>query len=215
MFLLPAFAQESEESDRLDEILEQCRELEREEKLAACDRAIELDETNYIAWFQRGIALSILGRYEEADTTYDKAKELLEMWRQEELGALTRSYNTAFYNLSANFARQDVVLSLYQQCYNQISSQFQEIQSLLQDEQRVQQLDEAIASGTLSGERLKQLQTIREQIRTLQRNPENLNRQRVQALATCKERADELMQNIDDDLRNKLESLEENSSEEL
>ena len=209
IFLLPAFSQNS---DRLDETLQQCQELEGEAKLAACDRAIELDENNYTAWFQRGRAFLNLRQAEAANRTFEKVEELLERsqqrFLQEVINNVEMPYRRRAYEIYANFARQRIEIGA-NQCYGQILSQFQQIQSLLQDETRIQQLDNAIASGSISGERLEQFQRIRAQINQLQQNPDRLDIQLNEAVMKCQERADEAIQRIDSNLPNTLDSLED------
>ncbi|WP_017306397.1 HpsJ family protein [Spirulina subsalsa] len=63
----------------------------------------------------------------------------------------------------------------------QIQSQFEQITQLLEDEQRIQELDQAIASGQVQGQQLEQLQTIRSQIQELRQNPDALQAQRESA----------------------------------
>ncbi|MBP0018275.1 MAG: HpsJ family protein [Cyanobacteria bacterium SBLK] len=73
----------------------------------------------------------------------------------------------------------------------QIQTQFDQINQLLADDARIQQLDRAIASGQVTGARLEQLQTIRNQIDTLKDNPAALEEQLEQANTQLQQRRKE------------------------
>ncbi len=70
----------------------------------------------------------------------------------------------------------------------QIESQSDQLSSLLQDEARITQLDQAIASGQFAGPQLEQLQTIRQQIDQLRADPSLLENQIEQARTELRER---------------------------
>jgi flagellar biosynthesis chaperone FliJ len=80
------------------------------------------------------------------------------------------------------------------QAEQQIQTQFDQINQLLTDDSRIAQLDAAIASGEVTGERLVQLQTIRSQIDQLQDNPAALEEQLDAANTQLQERRQEAEQ---------------------
>ncbi|MEM9537925.1 MAG: HpsJ family protein [Cyanobacteria bacterium P01_E01_bin.42] len=73
----------------------------------------------------------------------------------------------------------------------QIQTQFDQITQLLGDDARIAQLDQAIASGQVTGDRLQQLQTIRDQIDQLQDNPAALEQQLQEANTQLQQRRKE------------------------
>jgi F0F1-type ATP synthase membrane subunit b/b' len=76
----------------------------------------------------------------------------------------------------------------------QIQTQFDQINQLIGDEARIKQLDDAIASGQVTGPRLEQLQAIRSQIEQLKGDPAALNTQLEAAQTQLQERRQEAEQ---------------------
>ncbi|MBW4648457.1 MAG: HpsJ family protein [Kastovskya adunca ATA6-11-RM4] len=64
-----------------------------------------------------------------------------------------------------------------------IQTESQQINTLIQDNQRLSELDQAIASGQVQGEQLQRLQAIRQQIEAIKKDPQALNQQ-VEAAQT-------------------------------
>lgn len=58
------------EYDRFNFWVKQCIELKGKDALIACDRAIEINPDDYISWYGRFNALSVLAREEEANWSY-------------------------------------------------------------------------------------------------------------------------------------------------
>lgn len=67
------------------------------------------------------------------------------------------------------------------QAETQLEAQSQQIDALIQNPDRISELDRAIESGQVQGEQLARLQTIRQQLETFKQNPEALNQQLEQA----------------------------------
>lgn len=74
------------------------------------------------------------------------------------------------------------------QAETQLQGQFDQINQLIQDENRIKQLDDAIASGQVSGPQLEQLQNIRQQIDQIKSNPDALQQQVEEAQTQLEER---------------------------
>ncbi|MBE9125660.1 MULTISPECIES: HpsJ family protein [unclassified Coleofasciculus] len=70
-----------------------------------------------------------------------------------------------------------------EQAETQLEAQTQQIDVLLKDPQRLQELEQAIESGQVQGEQLARLQALREQLQTLKQDPEALT-QRVEQAQT-------------------------------
>ncbi|MEA5418160.1 HpsJ family protein [Spirulina sp. CCNP1310] len=77
------------------------------------------------------------------------------------------------------------------QAEEQIAGQLEQVTELLGDNNRIQELDAAIASGQVQGEQLQQLQTIRQQIEELKGNPEAIEEQANQARTQLQEQRKE------------------------
>ena len=63
------------------------------------------------------------------------------------------------------------------QVETQIASQSQQVSSLLQDEKKLTELDQAIKSGQVQGEQLARLQSLQDQLQRLKQDPKALNQQ--------------------------------------
>lgn len=69
------------------------------------------------------------------------------------------------------------------QAETQLQSQTQQIDALVKDNQRLTELERAIASGQVQGEQLARLQALRQQLQAFKQDPQSLNKQ-VEAAQT-------------------------------
>ncbi|NEO27345.1 MAG: hypothetical protein F6K03_10730 [Kamptonema sp. SIO4C4] len=96
-----------------------------------------------------------------------------------------------------NRARNQALQQIEQQvtqAESEIQSQFEQVNQLLQDNTRLEQLNQAIESGEVQGAQLEQLRTIRENITQLQGNPQALAERREEAQTQLAERRQEAEQ---------------------
>ncbi|HBB35097.1 MAG TPA: hypothetical protein DC064_25745 [Cyanobacteria bacterium UBA9273] len=70
-----------------------------------------------------------------------------------------------------------------QQAETQLEAQTQQVNTLIKDPKRLEELEKAIDSGQVQGEQLQRLQAVREQLQALKQDPKALN-QRVEQAQT-------------------------------
>ncbi|NEO88324.1 MAG: tetratricopeptide repeat protein [Spirulina sp. SIO3F2] len=194
----------AQESEELQQLEEDCELLTGHEQLQACDRAIDINENNFWTWFNRGNALLRLERYEEAKISLEQANKLREEEQEYVLSRLERDYQINRYQVAASFARQSILISSLI-AFTQIQKQLEEVRDLLEDEQRIEELRNAIDSGEVTGEELKKLQEILSQVEILQASPENLDEQAEEASHQLNRRTQEALQDVDEHLERALE----------
>ncbi|MBE9118214.1 hypothetical protein IQ249_20170 [Lusitaniella coriacea LEGE 07157] len=91
------------------------------------------------------------------------------------------------------------LLAQYYNCLSTVLGRRQEVANLLNDEERIAEIDRAISSGEVDGEPLndeqkQRLQEIREQILALQQDASSLDAKTKNTLDQCRTRLQEILQ---------------------
>ncbi len=170
--------------------VQRCASTSGQAQLEACRQALEEAPERPDLWFFFGQALSDLDRHAAAARAYEQAANVVRVRRDAAISGLPGYQQTV-----APFLR-DILRFEGQRCAAAVRAQRQQMTGILNDADGIRQLEAAINSGQVEGEELARLREMRAEIERFQDNPAALDARMQNALATCRRRTQEALEQV-------------------